>query len=368
MRIRLAHPLVPTAFFELAGEALLSGSLTGGPLVGRFEQALSARLEGCEVVAVSSGTMAALLSFMALREQGVRRVVLPSFSFPSVAAAARLAGLDLLLVDIEPHGLGIDLAAAGKARLDPSCVLLSLDAFGIPEDDQGIARLVQKTGCTWMEDAACAFGSRARGHACGTASHLAILSFHPRKTLTCGEGGAVVTRDPKLAVALRSLRNLGLEGSGDQRRFARTGTNGRMSELHAAVGLSQLALFDALLEKRRRLGREYVARLAAIPDLVVPAGFAHKGANFQSVAVRLPKRVRRTQVIQRLARAGIESTVAGFAIHAQPAFGGVRTEGSLPHSTAWHQHGLALPLNERMELQQIEEVTTKLADAFKPGA
>ncbi|MBM4353620.1 MAG: hypothetical protein FJ109_07445 [Deltaproteobacteria bacterium] len=374
-KVRLAHPEIPEGALALVAQALRSGHLTSGEYVARLEERLSARLGGRHVILVSSGTTAALVAFHLLSDRGIERVLMPDFLFPSMASAARRVGLDVLLADIEPRLLSLPPDAIDRIPAGGRTAVLSVDQFGIPGHNPELERRTASIGLPWFEDAACALGSRDdAGSACATRSTVAILSFHPRKTLTTAEGGAVVTSDPDLAARARMLRNLGVAGQGTDRRFEMAGYNARMSELHAAVGLAQEAVLDELLERRRRIGRLYLERLDHLathpdlpPGLSVPAGFRHPGSNFQSLVILLPASVSRHDVVARLAEDGVESTLPGFSIHAQPVFADLPCIGPVEHSPRLQESGLALPLHERMEPQDVEHVVEALQRALAPG-
>jgi perosamine synthetase len=364
--IRLAQPHIPGVVLEELGRVLDSGMLTSGSRVAALEEKLSEWVGGGHVVLVSSGTTAALVAFHILHEQGYERVLMPDFCFPSVASSALRVGLEVCLVDIEPDRLNVApeslpplLDAGGTA------VLASVDQFGIPGPGEALAKLAADRELAWFEDAACALGSRDEsGALCGSRPTLAIFSFHPRKVLTTGEGGALVTSDPEVARVARSLRSLGLEGSGMVRSFTRQGYNARMSELHAAVGLAQIEILEELLARHRVLGATYLGALKALPGVVVPRGYALPGCAFQSLVVLLPSGADRAAVARRMSRQGVETTLPGFAIHTQPAFASLPRLTSLENSLTLHERGLALPLHEGMTQGDVTTVTCALKEAL----
>jgi dTDP-4-amino-4,6-dideoxygalactose transaminase len=365
--IRLAHPLIPDGVLDLIKDILASGHLTGGTHVTRLEEALSQRLPGTTVLAVANGTMASLVAFHVLKEQGVSRLVAPSFCYPSVVSSARILGLDVVLVDIDPHRLNLCPDQLEQVPHGPSTVVMTVDAFGIPGPNAMLGDAIRRRGWVWMEDSACALGSSCDGVPCGTAADLALLSFHPRKPLTTAEGGALLVRDPAMARQARLVANQGVTGSTVTREFQILGYNARLSELHAAIGLAQLPILDELLATRRMLGHHYVRRLGQQPGLSLPAGLNDPGANFQSMVVLLEPGYDRAALAAELFRQGIESTRAGYALHTQPAFRDCETLGTLAESTSYHHRGLALPINERMTTQDVDRVCDALADSMQPG-
>lgn len=362
--IRLAHPVLSEAVLERLRPLLASGMLTSGRLVSELEAALSARLDGREVVLVSSGTTAALLGFQILHNLGMRHLLMPDFTFPSVAAAALRVGLEVTLTDIDDRLLALPPAALDEWPEGPEYGFLSIDQFGIPGPNEALRRRADEKGWRWLEDAACAQGSSSDSRACGTRATISIFSFHPRKVMTTAEGGALVMADPALAQQARELRSLGLTGGGLDRRFTSLGYNARLSEVHAALGLDHITRLDAMLNTRRSLGARYLELLDEWGGVTVPGGFREPGANFQSMVVLLPPGTDRGGVAQGLHRRGIESTLAGFAIHTQPAFSGLPRVGPLLNSHNLHDRGLALPLHDGMTTVDVERVVTALQEAL----
>lgn len=364
--IRLAQPHIPKGVLGELGRVLDSGMLTSGRRVAALEEKLAEWVGGNHVVLVSSGTTAALVAFHILHEQGFDRVFIPDFCFPSVAAAALQVGMEVCLVDIEPERLNVAPKSLSPLwEQGAPAVVASVDQFGIPGPGREMAKLAAARNLPWFEDAACALGSRdEEGVLCGSRATVAILSFHPRKVLTTGEGGALITSDPEIARIARSLRSLGMEGQGMVRSFTRRGYNARMSELHAAVGLAQLEILEESLVQRRKLGALYAGSLEEVPGVVLPGGYALPGCVFQSLVVLLPQLANRAAVAHRMAREGVETTLPGFAIHTQPAFAALRRCTSLENSLALHERGLALPLHEGMTESEVAIVTRTLKEAL----
>jgi len=180
---------------------------------------------------------------------------------------------------------------------------------------------------------------------------LGIFSFHPRKSITTGEGGAIVTNDADLAQRCRTWRNHGQQTVGIQRDFVLPGLNYRMTEIQAAIGRVQLSKFESILNKRRIFVQQYLQGLQSCPGLQLPAN--HPQHTWQTLMVRLARDTDRARIIQQLALEGIESgpgSVAGhLAAHFQP-------QPALPVSESLHHRGLALPLHAGLEPSQVDLV------------
>ncbi len=363
--IRLAHPKIPETVHERFREILDTGQLTGGRFVQLLEQELSQRLSGALVTLMSSGTTAALIAFHSFQKQGARKVLVPDFCYPSVVSSALRLGYEVVLVDVEPERLNINLEQVMGHEKGRHTVLMSVDQFGIPGPNEQLRELASKQDWWWFEDAACALGSHEKSVPCASRADLSILSFHPRKTLTTAEGGAVVSTRSVLHELAGHLRNQGIGGVGAQRQFLDTGYNARLSEFHAAIGLAQLEIFDEILSQRRKLGAHYRKRLKELPQLTVPAGYSDPGANFQSLAVGLPEGVDRTLVVNEMLASGVETTMAGFAIHHQPVFSKLARSGDNLVASYWYQSGLALPIHERMDIEDVNQVVDALTSTLE---
>ena len=252
-RIRLASPPSDERIHERVRRVIDSGQLVAGPAVAEFEERLCAVSGRRHAVAVSSGT-AALMAAMAAMGIGQGSVVLvPALTFPAPAMAAAFLGATVRLCDVDrdTFNISVDTLEAGL-REDVSLVI-AIDQFGAPAPCAAIEARCAAAGIPVLVDAACSIGSSLGGRPCGSFGQAAIYSFHPRKIITTGEGGAVLTDDPLLARAVRHLRNFGLEDG----RFAGMGINLRPSEIGAAMGLVQLDDLDRILAQRRMLADIY---------------------------------------------------------------------------------------------------------------
>src|SRR5207248_6674703 len=201
--IRLARPDVGEEELAAVAEVLESGQLTMGPKVAELEAELARACEVEHAVAVSSGTAALHLALLALGIGEGDEVLVPAYTFPATANVVALAGAKPVLVDVDPVTMNIDPAAAAQRLTPKTKALLAVHLFGRP------ARLEELPDVPLLEDAAGALGAEHRGRACGGLGLVGCFSFHPRKVVTTGEGGAVTTNDDALAERVRSLRHHG---------------------------------------------------------------------------------------------------------------------------------------------------------------
>ena len=334
-------------------EVLESGLLTMGPKVAEFESELARVCERPHAVAVSSGTAALHLAVLALGIGEGDEVLVPAFTFPATANVVALAGARPVLVDVDPETMNLDPAHVDAAVTRRTCAVLAVHLFGRPLDWEALMDVVPPPVAV-IEDAAGALGARHRGRPCGSLGLAACLSFHPRKVVTTGEGGAVVCADEELADAVRRLRHHGIEprGAFDIRL---PGFNYRLADLLCAVGIPQLQRLDELLAARRGIAEGYAERLEGIVELpTVGEGDTH---GWQAYVVRVD---RRDEVLRALREQGVEAQIGTYAVHRLSAY---RDQGPFPGADACFERGLALPLHSELDESDLDRIAEVIRSA-----
>jgi perosamine synthetase len=345
--IRLAWPDVGAAEAEAVAEVLESGQLTMGPKVDEFELGLAAACGTDHAVVVSSGTAALHLAVLALGVGPGDEVVVPAYTFPATANVVAAVGARPVLSDVDPETMNLDPA---KIEAGPRTkAIIAVDLFGRP------ARIEELPGgVDVLEDAAGALGAKRRGRPCGSLGRLACLSFHPRKIVTTGEGGAVTTDDAGLADAIRRLRHHGIEPHGAF-EIAHPGLNYRLSDILCAVGIPQLARLDELLEARTRIAAGYAERLREIVE--TPAADEGDVHGWQAYVIQVDGAA---DVIAGLRERGIEAQVGTYALHRLAAY---RDQGEFPGASRVFERAVALPFHTRLtesDLDRVSEALTSL--------
>ena len=346
-RIRLGWPDVGPAELDEVRGVLESGMLTMGPKVGEFEAGLARACEVEHALAVSSGTAALHLAVLALGLEPGDEVLVPAYTFPATANVVALAGLRPVLVDVDPETMNIDPA---QIEVGPRTKAVLARA---PLRPAGAARGAARP-VPLLEDAAGALGARYRGRACGGLGLLGCLSFHPRKIVTTGEGGAVTTNDAA------SPRGAGGCGTTAGARSCRPTCPRRASTTasrtsSARSGIPQLARLDELLADahadRRRLHR------AAAPTCRSRCPSADEGDvhGWQAYVIQVDDRDR---VLAELRAQGIEAQIGTYALH---LLGAYRDQGEFPGAARVFERALALPFHTRLtegELDRVAEALT----------
>lgn len=365
--IRLTVPEIGSSEVEAVREVLASGFLVQGEKVRAFEEALSRYLGGGEVVAVGSGTAALHLALLALGVGDGDEVLVPDFTFPATANAVIHCGATPVLVDIERDTLNMDPEAARENASPQTVALVPVHSFGRPADLVSLGRIAEESGLAIIEDAACALGSRCGPRPCGTVGAAGCFSFHPRKSLTTGEGGAVYSRGGALLDRVRSLRSHGAEAGEPRMRFASAGFNYRMTEMGAALGIRQLERLDEILSRKEHLVDQYRAALDGLPGVSVLPPLRSGQDSHQSFVVLLGEAIDRDQVVARMRELGVETTIGTYALHREPLFQsqyGYRT-GQLPVSDWAFRQTLTLPLYPGMGEGDVARVCEALEAAIR---
>jgi Predicted pyridoxal phosphate-dependent enzyme apparently involved in regulation of cell wall biogenesis len=392
MQIPIVRLALGDAEVEAAGRVIRSGWVAQGPEVAAFERELAAAVGAPFAVAVSNCTVALELSLRVAGVQPGDDVATVSHSFIATANAVVALGARPIFVDVQPDTYCMDPAALVRAITPRTRAILCVHQIGFPCDLPAILAVARPLGLPVIEDAACAIGSEIRidgnwqriGRPHGL---LACFSFHPRKLITTGDGGAITTSDPSLAERLRLLRQHAMSliwdsqrvpsppamGSGEQspplptrlpstarhdshqvtlESFSEPAFNFRMTDLQAAVGRPQLARLPAIIAERRALAARYTEALADHPLLAPPSEPAWVRSNWQSypTTLRPGGRMAQVEIMQFLLDRGVASRRGIGNAHAEPAYAKCAWScGPEPCDPAAHAAGrcLRLPVSER---------------------
>jgi dTDP-4-amino-4,6-dideoxygalactose transaminase len=266
-----------------------------------------------------------------------------------------------VFADVDRANYNLDMAQV-RARLTPRTkAVIAVHLFGLCADLDALASTAP--GVTIIEDAACAAGSTYKGRPAGSVGRAGAFSFHPRKSITTGEGGMVTTNDPALADKVNMLRNHGASVSEEQRHrgsrpyllpdFNLLGFNYRMTDLQGAVGLVQLAKLDRFIAERQRWADFYASELAAVPWLRtphVPQGWTHGWQAYVCYVDESKSPRSRNEIMDQLQERGISTRPGTHAVHMLGYYRdrfGLRPE-QFPAARDCDRHTLALPLHNRM--------------------
>ncbi len=332
-------------------EVLASGQLTMGEKVGDFERALAAAVGTTHAAVVSSGTAALQLAVLALGIGPGDEVIVPAYTFPATANVVELAGARAVLVDVDPETFNVDPARVTEAVTPRTKAVIAVHLFGRPVEWEALQTAVPQE-VVLLEDAAGALGASYRGVSCGALGALACFSFHPRKIVTTGEGGAVTTDDSELDAAVRRLRNHGWASVGD---MPTPGVNYRLPDVLCALGIPQVESLESLLQSRERIARGYTERLEHFVQ--TPRAAEGDRHGWQAYVVQLD---RRDDALAALRDARIEAQIGTWALHRLAPYA---AQGPFPGADRAFERALALPFHSRLtddDLDRVAHILTTL--------
>lgn len=402
MTIPLARPWLGEAEADAARAVVLSGWVMQGPKVAEFEQHFAEYVGSDYACAVSSGTAALVLALKAVGVGHGDVVLTVSHSFIATANAIRACGAEPVFVDIESGGYNVDASAlagvlrdqcrksgealwyeeaeklchlaesplrTAKGPIGRVAAILAVHQMGMPCDIVAVDRVAREHGLPWVEDAACAIGSEWQGQRIGRPhGDAACFSFHPRKVITTGDGGMIVTNRPEIDEACRHWRQHGMVPAAPGSLFetyACTAYNYRLTDIQAAIGLVQLDRLAEILERRRERVKHYRTLLAGNSVFRIfpePAGCR---CNWQSLPLDFSgSGLDQAQLIRSLAGEGISAKPGIMNAHGEPPYDGAWT---LPESERRRAETILLPLFHDLKIAEIERVVSAL-DRFAAHA
>lgn len=349
--------------------SLRSGWLTTGPTIAHFEQALAERCGAHYAVAVSSGTAALHAAYYAAGVSGGDEVITSPVTFAATSNAALYLGGKPVFADVDRQTVLLDPGQAEKKIGPRTKVLAPVDFGGQPADIDAFMRLAEEHNLTVVEDAAHSLGASVSGRPVGSLAHMTILSFHPVKHITTGEGGAVLTDDSLLYKRLVSFRTHGMvygqaghmfetEGPWYHEQQA-LGFNYRVTDFQCALGLSQLKKLDRFLERRREIAAIYNRMFAEVPNLELPSVRGNVEHAWHIYTLRL----RGTPRSRRLVFEGLRGRGLGVQVHYIPVYHhplyrelGYFDKAAYPNAEDYYGRCITIPLFPAMNDAQVDNV------------
>lgn len=374
--IAIAVPAIGEAEWQALREPIENGWLTQGPKVAEFEREFAAKHQVERGVAVTSCTTGLHLALAALGVGAGDEVIVPAFTWVATANVVLYCGATPVFVDVDRETFNMVPDEVVTKVSDRTKAVIAVHLFGLCADVDAI-RSKLPDHVKIIEDAACAAGARYQGHYAGGLGDAAVFSFHPRKSITTGEGGMVTTSDDSLAERMVQLRNHGASISEEQRHvgpkpyilpdFNVLGFNYRMTDLQGAVGLVQLSKLEQFVEERAHWAeyyREHLAELNWIGLPHEPLDGRHAWQAFVTYVDPEKAPVPRNKIMEKLQERGVSTRSGTHAVHMLAYYKdrfGIRPD-DFPAARDCDRNTMAIPLHNRMSEDDYAYVVEALHD------
>lgn len=340
-----------------------------GPFVKKFEEGFSSYVGQKYGIAVTNGTVALDLAIQALGLGKGDEVIIPSFTIISCVSSVVLAGATPVVVDCDPITWNMDVSKIEAAITSKTKAIMPVHIYGLPVDMDPLLEIARKNGVAVIEDAAEAHGLTYKGRQCGSMGDIATFSFYPNKHITTGEGGMVMTSREDLYENVISIRNLCFQ---PHQRFVheRLGTNARMTNMQAALGVAQLERIEKVINRKRQIGDKYNDLFLGLDCVQLPTKKTEYADNIYWVygmVLNDDHPMDAEAAIKALGKKGIGTRPFFFPMHEQPVFKrmGLLKDAHCPVSERIARRGFYIPSGLGLTDQQIHEVAEAVIEVLK---
>ncbi len=367
--IAISTPNMGKEEWEALKEPIYSGWITQGPKVKEFE-GLFAQLHGVKhALAVSNCTTALHLALVALGVSEGDEVIVPAFTWVATANVIEYCRAKPVFIDIDPKTFNIDIDQLKQKLTSKTKAIIPVHLFGLCANITAVKDLAPNVKI--IEDAACASGAGINGSFAGSMGDIGCFSFHPRKSVTTGEGGMLTTNDDDLAELMNKLRNHGASISEEQRHhgpqpyilpaFDVVGYNYRMTDLQGAVGVVQLKKLESFIDERKEWAEYYNDQLKDIEWLQLPVYSAEYKHGWQSYVLMIDEAkapMKRNELMQYLHKNGVSTRPGTHAVHMLGFYAnkyGI-SPTDFPNAYAANEYSMSIPLHNKMTAEDYEYI------------
>jgi len=372
-KIPISLPVTGEEEWHATREPLINGWLTSGPKVREFEQLFAERHQVKHALAVTSATTALHLALVALEVGPGDEVIVPAFTWVSTANVVLYCGATVVFADVDPTTFNMDPADLKKRITPKTKAIIPVHLFGLCANMDTIKAIAGNIPL--VEDGACAAGAAYKGTPAGALGTIGCFSFHPRKSVTTGEGGMITTNDDRLADVMSMLRNHGASISEEQRHhgtrpyilpdFNMLGFNYRMTDLQGAVGVVQIKKLDQFIDEREKWAAWYGEQLKDIAWLRTPqfgSEYKHGWQSFVTFVDETKAPCSRNEIMEKLQEHGISTRPGTHAVHMLNYYAQKYNlkPSDYPGAQASNDLSMAIPLHNRMVVEDYEYVVAVL--------
>jgi dTDP-4-amino-4,6-dideoxygalactose transaminase len=360
--IPLARPGIDETDIQRAVEVLRSGMLVQGKNVDAFEKTFAEYHKVNQAIALSNGTATLHLALLAHGIGKGDEVIVPAFSYVATANVVELVGATPVFVDIDIATFNIDHQKIEEKISSRTKAIIPVHEFGLACDIEKVCQIASKNNLVVIEDAACALGAKQNGKPVGSFGHFGSFSLHPRKSITSGEGGMLITNNKELALKVRALRNHGIDSQKTEMDFTEAGYNYRMTDFQAALVIGQMERLRSVLDYKNEIASIYFAEInnPSVTLPVVPDGFNH---TWQTFHVLLENTLDQKETIALLKDKNIGSNYGAQCIPSQTFYKkkyNHDVNNAFPHAYKAYTRGLALPIYDKLTKEQAHYIANTI--------
>jgi perosamine synthetase len=356
--IPLASPDITDDDIACVVKVLKSGMLVQGENVLALEKSFTDYHKNEHAIAVSNGTATMHLALIALGIGPGDEVIVPAFSYVATANVVELVGATCVFVDVDLDTFTIDVTKIEAAITSKTKVIIPVHEFGLAADMEAIMKIAEKHNIIVLEDSACALGAKQNGKSTGTFGMFGSFSLHPRKSITSGEGGIILTNNAEMDKKIRQLRNHGVEMIDGNMEFVEAGFNYRMTDFQGALVNNQMQRIDTILEKKQMLASVYFNEIknTALKLPIVPEDRNH---TWQTFHILLAEEKSQKEVLAFLRAHNIGGNYGAQCIPAMKYYKAkydLDAKQKFPNAYISYTQGIALPLYEKLTPENIKQI------------
>ena len=365
--IKLANPSIAEEDIDLVCDVLRSGNLVQGEYVSKLEKEIASMIGVNYCVAVSSGTAALHLCVKLLNLQEGDEIIAPGFTFPATVNVIELEKANIKLVDVNLTDFCIDVSKIENSITSKTKAIIVVHEFGVSAEIEIVSDIAKKHGVVLIEDAACAFGASFNEKKVGSFGDLACFSLHPRKSITSGEGGIIVTNSYEHYIRLIRLRNHGIVIKDRKMDFEEPGFNYRITDFQAALAFNQLNRIDKILDRKRVIAKKICIGLSELsPEYIrLPIQFENRNHTWQTFHVII-NHGERQHLIDYLKSEGVETNFGAYAIHELSYYKKKYrySKEDFPNSSIAYSSGLCIPNHHLLSDSDVDFIVSRIIKFF----
>lgn len=316
-KIPMSKPAIGTNEKNAVLKILNGGWFSQGKITEKFESKLSKYLSSNAVV-INNGTSALICALMAHNIKFGDKIAVPAFTFIATASAAKILGIDIVPIDIDPNTLNMDIDELEKyVKKNEIKAVIVVDVAGLPINIDNFIELAKRYKFILIEDAAEALGAEYKRMKIGSFKHTTTFSFHIAKAITTIEGGCVTTHDKKILERIKQIRNHGNSGK-EKYVHELVGSNFRITDLQSAIGVEQLKKIDKFIHRRNDIAKKYRQNLTNLEFQHIPSYVSkHSYMLFFGIA---KNKTQRDEILKRSYKNGIDCRKSWLPINSQPCY------------------------------------------------